>query len=575
MSDTQEMITSTPNDETTNSTLDIDTEREQTKRKRAKRRNLRQCKQTRQQAIKCLFFGLSGACALFEWPTTVANESTSSVSVGTSHPKRVTMSVPAGALKSNSLCQVDSTPKTISQPSNVKRRWQQMATSTSNDEETNKVKKMRKLSKATTADSDPKPPTYQMQETVTSESTSSVQHPDTSSKRVGCVNKNQKERERKISSKPVWNSDSQTVTMFNVPTYESSEEHHEPQTKTKSKKIWMESQTFRNADDAKAFIRQQQMWSINTTNSLNAGKKVIYRCKNAKLREKQCEASVSLFYSTHKADVILYTTANQHTCQENQNAMTDATKSKIEGLFKDGFKTRKAIQCKLAAAKIPLPTKHQLNNFISKLNVNNFGVSSISLGELEAFLRDHSVIPIDDNKAFISDYWCSDANDADFKFFVTTKTLLRNAVGCEIVSADTTYKMRWQGFPISPIGTVDKDRKFHLFGTLVSKDEKTADFRFAFNAIKNIVRKIFQHDMNPKLLICDAAEAIHNGAKSVFGSKIVILMCWFHAKKAVKKNISRFVKDAHVQDEILSDMSLLNLSANKDVFDKASLLFLQ
>ncbi|KAJ6645212.1 hypothetical protein Bhyg_00415, partial [Pseudolycoriella hygida] len=129
--------------------------------------------------------------------TTVANESTSSVSVGTSHPKRVTMSVPAGALKSNSLCQGDSTPKTISQPSNVKRRWQQMATSTSNDEETNKVKKMRKLSKATTGDSDPKPPTYQMQETVTSESTSSVLHSDTSSKRVGCVKKNQKERERK------------------------------------------------------------------------------------------------------------------------------------------------------------------------------------------------------------------------------------------------------------------------------------------------------------------------------------------------------------------------------------------
>ncbi len=158
------------------------------------------------------------------------------------------------------------------------------------------------------------------------------------------------------------------------------------------------------------------------------------------------------------------------------------------------------------------------------------------------FLRDHSSIPEGENVAFISDYSCSDAKDADFKFFVTTKTLLRNAVGCEIVSADTTYKMTWQGFPLSPVGTIDKNRKFHLFGTLVSKDEKIDDFRFAFNAIKNAVRKIFQHDMKPKILISDAAEAIHKGAKSVFGSKILILMCWFHAKKAVKKNIGRFVK---------------------------------
>ena len=50
---------------------------------------------------------------------------------------------------------------------------------------------------------------------------------------------------------------------------------------------------------------------------------------------------------------------------------------------------------------------------------------------------------------------------------------------------------------------------------MVSKDEKTDDFRFAFNAVKNTVLSLFQHSMNPKLLISDAAEAIHNGARSV------------------------------------------------------------
>lgn len=131
-----------------------------------------------------------------------------------------------------------------------------------------------------------------------------------------------------------------TVSMLDVPNYESTEEHIEPQKKTISKKTWIESQTFGNADDAKAFIKIQSIWSIYTSNSVKGGKKVIYRCKNAKLREKQCEASVRLFYPSHKAEVIMHTTANQHTCQQKRNAMTDATKSRIEELFKDGFKTR-------------------------------------------------------------------------------------------------------------------------------------------------------------------------------------------------------------------------------------------
>lgn len=167
--------------------------------------------------------------------------------------------------------------------------------------------------------------------------------------------------------------------------------------------------------------------------------------------------------------------------------MLEETKATIEQLFIDGFKTRKAIQCKLAAANIELPTKNQLNNFISELNIKHFGHSTISIGELEAFLQCNSSVPEDPNEAFIVDYLCNDSNDGDFKFFVSTKTLLRNAVGVDIVSADTTYKMVWQGFPISPIGTTDMDRHFHLFGTMVSKEEKTADFKFAFNSVKRAV----------------------------------------------------------------------------------------
>lgn len=281
---------------------------------------------------------------------------------------------------------------------------------------------------------------------------------------------------------------------------------------------------FENETAARAFVKQEAIWSINTTNKLSNGKKVIYRCTNAKLRGKQCDASVCLFFLSTKEEVVLYTTADQHSCQPKRiKKMSEQTKAIIEQLFIDGFKRRKAIQCKLAAANVELPTKHQLNNFISELNIKHFGRSTISIGELEAFLQCNSSVPEDPNEAFIVDYLCDDTNDGNFKFFVSTTTLLRNAVGVDTVSADTTYKMVWQGFPISPIGTTDMDRHFHLFRTMASKEEKTADFEFAFNAVKKAVLDTFHHEMSPKIIIADAAEAIHNGARAAFGTDIVVL----------------------------------------------------
>ena len=100
---------------------------------------------------------------------------------------------------------------------------------------------------------------------------------------------------------------------------------------------------------------------------------------------------------------------------------------------------------------------------------------------------------------------------------------------------------------------MDQDRHYHLFGTLVSKDEKTEDFEFAFTTIKKSVRELFSYEMKPKILISGAAGTIHNAAKAVFVTRIHILMCWFHMKKGVK-NIGQFVKNIQSQKEILSDL---------------------
>lgn len=145
----------------------------------------------------------------------------------------------------------------------------------------------------------------------------------------------------------------------------------------------------------------------------------------------------------------------------------------------------------------------------------------------------------------------------------------------ERVSADSTYKLIWEGFPLSPVGTTDHDRHFHLYGTLLSKDEKTEDYEFAFRSIKSAVQTIHGHEMKPSVLISDASGAIHNAAKTVFGPNIFIRMCWFHMKKALRLYLAQTVNGKATHNVILSDVSTLQLSQTPEIFARASKLFLQ
>lgn len=81
--------------------------------------------------------------------------------------------------------------------------------------------------------------------------------------------------------------------------------------------------------------------------------------------------------------------------------------------------------------------------------------------------------------------------------------------------------------------------------------------------------------MAPTSLICDASGAIHNGCINVFGLLVRILMCYFHVKKALKKNLSRWFQTKAQKDKLLRDLDALQLSQDPDIFQRASKLFLE
>lgn len=372
-----------------------------------------------------------------------------------------------------------------------------------------------------------------------------------------------------------------------VPEYESSfetqadgDENPPPAKRKRSSKVKREYKLvreFADAAEAKAFIKSQKGWSIATTNETVQGKKVLYRCNKNKLRGKQCEAAIHLLFAVESVVVYMYEAENLHTCDENPrayNPIDENVKKFVVDLFAKGIRKRKNIQKELIEAKIKVPSKNQLNNLISELREKTFGTPKMTLGELEAILTQHTAIPDDDDEPFVVSHRI-DYETTDFKFVISTKRLLRNVIGVNLVSADTTYKMVWQGFPVSPVGTMDMDKHFHLFATMVSQNERNGDFEFLFSTLKTAAANLFSHDFSPKILISDAADAIHIGFKKVFGDDVLILMCWFHMKKAVTKHLPSVVKNKDIQKNILDDIDKIHIARNKSQFDSSVILFLK
>ncbi|CAF1046222.1 unnamed protein product [Didymodactylos carnosus] len=150
----------------------------------------------------------------------------------------------------------------------------------------------------------------------------------------------------------------------------------------------------------------------------------------------------------------------------------------------------------LEEKNLPVPKKHQLSSYLVSLRVKLYGNSSMSLGELEAWCEQKSVIPDDEDEPWVlrdkiiyGDEINDDVQDGDyenkFRLFVTTKRLLFNATISHVIHANATYKLIWEGFPCLIIGTTDMIKQFHPYGFAVCSNEAEKDFEFIFMSIRD------------------------------------------------------------------------------------------
>lgn len=217
------------------------------------------------------------------------------------------------------------------------------------------------------------------------------------------------------------------------------------------------------------------------------------------------------------------------------------------------------------------PTMDQFN-YRLKLFRNSELKPVLKLGELMSWCKDHSETPSEPHIPFVLDHWSENRNGASFKFrFVFTTLFLLNLFkSTEKICIDTTYKLNWNGFPLTILGTIDRNKKFHPIAFACTTNETEDDYAFVFQAVKSKVHQFFSIIFQPSILISDAADAIRNAFYRIFPNATTDIMCFAHVLRNIEKK--KFTSNNNKQ-LIIADIMLLQQAPDKTNFLLMSKLF--
>lgn len=322
---------------------------------------------------------------------------------------------------------------------------------------------------------------------------------------------------------------------------------------------------------------------IYDQSDLKCGQKFYFRCKHIpKERKVWCRKRYTVFLPSHNLKVHILCNQFEHdheTLLAGQvKPPSDEIINFITDLFKCGTtKVNDVIQhIDLARTKRNLftteanPGKRQIEYMLRKFR-NAEAPPVIKLGELVDWCEQHKEFPSNVDESFVFGYESSTYEEQlNFRFAFSTPFLLQMAMNLKTICIDATYKLNWLGFPLMVMGTVDRAKRFHPFAYACCSHEKTSDFSFIFKSVKAVIKKYFNFDFLPKILIADGADPIRNAFYECFESAELDVMCYAHVKRNCRKRpFSSQINKALVLD----DIQKIQGAPNRSTFDLMTKLF--
>lgn len=358
-------------------------------------------------------------------------------------------------------------------------------------------------------------------------------------------------------------------------TYENLIENETVKKKRGVGRAWLPLNTFPSEAEAINFIESQHCWKVKKNYDTALFSKTEYRC-NFNTAKTPCPCALLLSKPKNNMSATISTYEN-HIHMEKQATVSSEVMKRIKSLAQNKMKAteiRNALQVEFVSEP---PKRKCIQNTIYRDKTLRFETEKVSLGDMYAWMQKKSAVPDDNNGAFVLNYETSPplSQQRFFRFAVTTKYMLGNALKSRLLHADATYKLNWHGFPIFVIGCTDHQRKFHpiLFGAASSETEE--DFAFLFKSLKDGIEKHFQLVYEPHVLIADAAPAISNAFRNIFADSpnLLVIMCFMHVMHNIEKykfgDTSKMVKD-----EIKNDVRSLHAAPSKQAYCKAQKLFI-
>lgn len=152
----------------------------------------------------------------------------------------------------------------------------------------------------------------------------------------------------------------------------------------------------------------------------------------------------------------------------------------------------------------------------------------------------------------------------------STLYLLNLFKSVEKLCIDSTYKLNWNEFLLTILGTIDRNKKFHPVAFACTTNETVDDYAFVFDAVKKKIKECFSTNFEPSILISDAADAIRNGFYRIFPNATVDIMCFAHVLRNVDK---RKFNSKNNKKIIMDDIRKLQQAPDKSTFSFMSKLF--
>lgn len=395
--------------------------------------------------------------------------------------------------------------------------------------------------------------------------------------------------ERTVSSADVDEADHQepAAPVTNAPAVQPANQRY----------VYNMEQVFANDAECMEFIANEGCWRQHDVITQSSGVKAIYWCNRVKCRGGRCLAEIYVKYDMVPGDErrSLYRREQAHTCENAPNKIIKLP-AEIERSIETLIDLKILPRNIMVQLRLDFPnaefTKVQVYSYYKKHRKALFGKSKLSVEEMVRFCEANINVPESMDDAFVLAYDHSpldmdeETDDAIealddlednmpwFRYIISTKRLLENSAISTNICADATKKIMLHKFQILHFGTTDMDstQHFHLMASMISKHERAVDFEFGFKAIQDAVQRIFNRRFEPKILMRDAAMAIHNGFAKAFGDKFHSLMCYSHVKRAIDR---RHVDHGVDKGAIKKDLDLLRLAFDDKTFEIGAELFLE